>query len=119
MRDGGVTSRYLPKKSVPSPNRRRYLPPVRTSISQERSVMPIDFGTHQRSNSSGFDHASNTRRAGASKALVTTTSRSDVRSTFVTFFVGESSPRLFASIGLLLPFQCLDDLVELAEARVP
>ena len=53
--------------------------------------MPIDFGTHQRLNSSGFDHASNTRRAGASNDRVTTTSRSDFRSTFVMFFVGASS----------------------------
>ena len=60
--------------------------------------MPIDFGTHHRLNSSGFDHASNTRRAGASKVRVTTTSRSDFRSTFVTFFIGASSLCLLASI---------------------
>src|SRR4029453_13204521 len=112
MRDGGVTSRYLPKKSMPSPNPRRYLPPVRTSISQERSVMPIDFGTHQRLNSSGFDHASNTRRGGASKDRVTTTSRSDFRSTFVMFSVGASSPCSAASICLLLPLQLFAHLVD-------
>src|SRR5262245_54678209 len=98
MRDGGVTSRYLPKKSMPSPNPRRYLPPVRTSISHEHSVMPMDFGTHQRLNSSGFDHASNTKRAGASKDRVTTTSRSDFRSTLVMFLFGASSRGLLASI---------------------
>jgi len=37
--------------------------------------MPIDFGTHHFLNSSGFVHASNTRRAGASKVRVTTSSR--------------------------------------------
>src|SRR3954454_9669363 len=109
MRDGGVTSRYVPWKSMPSPNSRRYVPPVRTSISQERSVMPIDFGTHQRVNSSGFDHASNTRRAGASKHRVTTTSRSDFRSTCVMFSVGATSLCLLASMGLLLLFQFFDD----------
>ena len=48
--------------------------------------------------SSGFDHASNTRRAGASKRRVTTTSRSDFRSTFVMFFTAASSPCRLASI---------------------
>src|SRR3954471_15498915 len=81
--------------------------------------MPNDFGTHQRSNSSGFDHASNTKRAGASNDRVTTTSRSDFRSTFVTFFIRARSPSLLPSIRLLLPLQFLDDLVELAEALVP
>ena len=81
--------------------------------------MPIDFGTHQRLNSSGVVHASNTMRAGASKVRVTTTSRSDFRSTVVRFFMGVGSPSLLASIDLLLPFQFLDDLVELVEACVP
>src|SRR5690606_4763023 len=83
-REFGVTSRYVPKNAMPSgSNTRRYLPPARTSISHERSVMPIDFGTHQRLNSSGLVHASKTIRAGPLKVRVTTTSRSDFRSTVV------------------------------------
>ena len=62
-------------------------------------------GTHQRLNSSGFDHASKTSRAGASNDLVTTTSRSDGRSTCVMRFVGGSSPCAFVSICLLPLFQ--------------
>src|SRR3954468_24795439 len=85
MREGGVTSMYRPKKSIPSPKLRRYVPPVRTSISHDRSVMPIDLGTHHFLNSSGLDHASNTRRAGASNIRVTTSSRSDVLCTVVRF----------------------------------
>src|SRR5262245_2930800 len=81
--------------------------------------MPIDFGTHHCLNSSGLVHASNTRRAGALKVRVTTTSRSDVRSTVVRFFIGVASLSLLASIGPLLPFQLLDNLVQLVEARVP
>src|SRR5689334_6219066 len=103
---------------MPSPKLRRYRPPVRTSISQERSVMPIDRGTHHRWKSSGFDQASNTMRAGSLKVLVTTISRSDFRSTAVRFF-GLASPSLLASIDLLLPFQFLDDSVQLVEACVP
>src|SRR5262249_39704265 len=114
-RECGVTSRYLPKKSMPSPKLRRYLPPARTSISQECRVMPIDFGTHQRLNSSGRVHASKRRRAGASKVRVTTSSRSDFRSTVVRFFMGESSASLPASIDLLLPSQFLDNRVQLVE----
>src|SRR5688572_32706800 len=45
----------------------RSLPPVRTSISHERSGTPIDFGAHHRFISSGLVHASNTSRGGASK----------------------------------------------------
>ena len=81
--------------------------------------MPIDFGTHHRLNSSGLVHASNTRRAGALKVRVTTSSRSDFRSTVVRFFMGVGSLSLLASIDLLLPFQFLDDLVQLVEACVP
>src|SRR5262245_461291 len=102
---------------MPSPKLRRYLPPVRTSISQERSVMPMDFGTHHFLNSSGFDQASNTRRAGASKLRVTMTSRSDFRCTVVRFTA--ASLCFLASIRFLLPFQFFDDLVQLAEPRVP
>jgi len=64
-------------------------------------------------------HASNTRRAGPLIVRVTTSSRSDVRSTVVGFFMGASSLSLVASIDLLLPFQVLDDPVQRVEARVP
>src|SRR5262245_46197155 len=118
-RECGVTSIYRPKNSSFSPNTRRYPPPARTSISQVRRTMPIDFGTHHCLNSSGFVHASNKRRAGALNVRVTTSSRSDVRSTVVRFFMRVGSLSLFASIDLLLPFQFLDNLVQLVEACVP
>src|SRR4029077_20701548 len=100
-------------------NSRRYLPPTRTSISQERRNMPIDFGAHHCLNSSGLVHASNTMRAGPLTVRVTTSSRSDVRSTVVRFFMGVGSLPLLASIDLLLPFQFLDDVVQLVEPCVP
>src|SRR5688572_27278008 len=81
--------------------------------------MPIDFGTHHCLNSSGLVHASNTRRAGPSKVRVTTSSRSDFRSTVVRFFMGVGSLSLLASIDLLLPFQFLNNLVQFVEACVP
>src|SRR5262249_29433042 len=122
-RECGVTSIYLPKNSpgfeVSWPNTKRYLPPTRTSISQERRNMPIDFGTHHCLNSSGLVHASNTMRAGPLKVRVTTSSRSDFRSTVVRFFIGAAPLSLLASIDLLLPFQFLDNLVQLVEACVP
>src|SRR5687768_10415302 len=119
-REGGVTSRYVPKNAIASgSNSRRYLPPTRTSISQERRDMPIDFGTHHCLNSSGLVHASNTMRAGALNVRVTTSSRSDFRSTVVRFLIGLASLSLPASIDLLLPFQLLDNLVQLVEACVP
>src|SRR6187399_2462172 len=119
-RECGVTSRYVPKNATPSgSNSRRYLPPTRTSISQERRDMPIDFGSHHRLNSSGLVHASNTMRAGPLKVRVTTSSRSDLRSTVVRFFIGVASFSLLASIDLLLSFQFLDNLVQLVEACVP
>src|SRR4026207_1871062 len=119
-RECGVTSRYVPKNAIPSgSNSRRYLPPTRTSISQERRDIPIDFGNHHRVNSSGLVHASNTMRAGPLKVRVTTSSRSDFRSTVVRFFMGVGSLSLLASIDLLLAFQFLDNLVQLVEARVP
>src|SRR5882672_11254876 len=119
-REGGVTSRYVPKNAIPScSNSKRYLPPTQTSISQESRDIPIDFGTHHRLNSSGLVHASNTRRAGPLKVRVTTNSRSDFRSTVVRFFMGVGSLSLFASIDLLLPFQFLNNLVQLVEACVP
>src|SRR5213593_1566060 len=119
-RECGVTSRYVPKNAIAScPNSRRYLPPIRTSISQESRDMPIDFGAHHRLNSSGLVHASNTMRAGPLKVRVVTSSRSDFRSTVVRFFMGVGSLSLLASIDLLLPLQFLDNLVQLVEPCVP
>src|SRR5262245_54835235 len=123
-RECGITSLYRPKNAMGSGkagwlNTKRYVPPTRTSISQESSDMPNDFGTHHRLNSSGLVHASNTMRAGPLKARVTTSSRSDFRSTVVRFFTDVGSLSLFASIDLLLPFQFLDNLVQLVEASVP
>src|SRR3954471_7080237 len=122
-RECGVTSIYLPKNSsgfeASWPNTKRYLPPTRTSISQERRNMPIDFGAHHCLNSSGLVHASNTMRAGPWNVRVTTSSRSDFRSTVVRFFIGVASRSLLAYIELLLPFQCLDNPVQLVEACVP
>src|SRR5215510_806210 len=58
-------------------------------------------------------------RAGPLKVRVTTSSRSDFRSTVVRFFIGVASLSLLASIDLLLPFQFLENFVQLVEARVP
>src|SRR6185295_13743916 len=119
-REGGVTSRYVPKNAIASgSNSSRYLPPTRTSISQDRRDMPIDFGTHHCLNSSGLVHASNTRRAGPLKVRVTTSSRVDFRSTVVGFFIGVGSLSLLASIDVLLPFQFLDNFVQLVEPCIP
>src|SRR3954462_1089505 len=122
-RECGVTSWYVPKNAnceSPCANSKRYLPPTRTSISQESRDIPIDFGTHHRLNSSGLVHASNTMRAGPLTVRVTTSTRSDFRSTVVRFFMGVSSlPLLVASIDLLLPLQFLNNLVQLVEACVP
>src|SRR4029079_8735 len=118
MREGGVTSMYRPKKSIPSPKLRRYVPPVRTSISQACSCMRIDFGPHHLWKSSGFDQASKTRRAGASNERVTTSSRSDLRSTVVRVPLA-TSLLLRASILLLLLFHFFEDLVQLSEPLVP
>src|ERR1051325_4161681 len=81
--------------------------------------MPIDFGAHQRLNSSGVVHASNTMRAGALKARLVTSSRSDVRSTVVPFLMGAGSLSLLGSMDGLLPVQLLDNPVQLVEAGVP
>src|SRR5215218_8524624 len=121
-RECGVTSLYVPKNAnceSPCANSKRYLPPTRTSISQESRDIPIDFGTHHCMNSSGLAHASKTMRAGPLKVRVTTSSRSDFRSTVVRFFMGVGSLSLLSSIDFLLPFQFLDNLVQLVEARVP
>src|SRR5260370_31643906 len=122
-RECGVTSMYLPKNAIGFdaswPNTKRYLPPTRTSASQESRDMPIDFGAHHSLSSSGLVHASNTRRAGPLKVRVTTNSRSDFRSTVVGFFMRVGSLSLLACIGLFLPFEFLDNLVQLVEAAGP
>src|ERR1700730_16196191 len=122
-RECGVTSMYLPKNAIafeaPWPNSKRYLPPTRTSASHESRDTPADFGAHHRLSSSGLVHASNTMRAGPLKVRVTTSSRSDFRSTVVRFFMGVGSLSLLAFIDLLLPFQFLDNLVQLVEACAP
>src|SRR5215831_21342578 len=123
-RECGVTSRYLPKNAIGSGNAswrntNRYVPPTRTSASQEIMVRPNDFGAHHRLSSSGLVHASKTMRAGALNVRVTTSSRSDLRSVVVGFFMSVGSLSLLASIGFLLPFQFLDNLVQLVEACVP
>src|SRR3954468_7728849 len=122
-RECGITSLYRPKNAIGSGeagwlNTKRYVPPTRTSSSQESRDRPNDFGTHHRLNSSGLVHASNTMRAGPLKVRVATSSRSDFRSAVVRLFVGLGSFSLLASIDLLLPFQFLDDLVQLVEACV-
>src|SRR6185503_19386859 len=61
----------------------------------------------------------NTMRAGPLNVRVTTSSRSDVRSTVVRFFMGLGSLSLLASIHFLLPFQFLDHLVQLVEPCAP
>src|SRR3984885_4055464 len=119
-RECGVTSMYLPKNSIGCseaawPNTKRYVPPARTSASQEMKDTPNDFGAHHRMSSSGLVHASNTMRAGPLKVRVTTSSRSDFRATFVRFFVGISSRSFLALIGLFLPFQIPDNLVQRVE----
>src|SRR3954454_1773887 len=120
-RECGVTSMYLPKNSIGCseeawPNTKRYVPPARTSASQERKDTPNDFGAHHRMSSSGLVHASNTMRAGALKVRVVTSSRSDFRSVVVWFLTGLGSLSLLASIDLLLLFEFLDNLVQLIEA---
>src|ERR1700761_4488515 len=122
-RECGVTSMYLPKNAkgfeASWPNSKRYLPPTRTSASQESRDTPVDFGAHHRLSSSGLVHASNTMRAGPLKVRVTTSSRSDFRSTVVRFSMGIASLPLPASIDPLLPFQFLDNSIQLVEACVP
>src|SRR5436189_1089219 len=100
-------------------NTKLYLPPTRTSISQESRVRPYDFGTHHLLNSSALVHASNTRRAGALTVRVTTSSSSDFRSTTVRFLVEVASLSLLTSICFLLPFQFLNNNVQFVEARGP
>src|SRR5262245_50215575 len=108
-RECGITSLYRPKNAMGSEeagwlNTKRYVPPTRTSISHESRDRPNDFGTHHRLNSSGLVHASNTMRAGPLKVRVTTSSRSDLRSVVVGFFMEVGSFSVLAFIGFLLPF---------------
>src|SRR5271170_2928700 len=90
-RERGVTSMYLPKNAIGVdaswPNSKRYLPPTRTSASQESRDTPVDFGAHHRLSGSGFVQASNTMRAGPLKLRVTASSRPDLRATIVRFFM--------------------------------
>src|SRR5215510_7673718 len=122
-REGGVTSTYLPKNAIGSEplllNTNRYEPPTRTSSSQESRDRPNDFGTHHRSNSSDLVNASNTMRAGPLMVRVTTTSRSDFRSTVVRFFTRPGLLSILAFIALLLSCQFLDNLLQLLESFVP
>src|SRR3954447_8165338 len=118
----GFTSTYVPKNAAGSglwSNTNRYLPPTRASTSQDSRVIPIDLGTHHRLSSSALVNASNTMRAGPLMVRVTTTSRSDFRSTVVRFFTGPGLLSILAFIALLLSCQFLDNLVQLVEAFVP
>src|SRR5215204_2984781 len=61
-REWGVTSMYRPKNAIGCseegwPIVSRYVPPVRTSSSQDMTDTPNDFGAHQRRNSPGLVHA--------------------------------------------------------------
>src|ERR1700722_19749983 len=89
----GATSRYLPKNGIGAGAlgwriSSRYPPPTRTSILHDTIVMPIDLGAHQRWNSSGLVHASNTSRADPLMIRVVTSSRSDVCLVVVSVLIG-------------------------------
>src|SRR5579884_301167 len=108
MREGGVTSIYLPKNAIGCSeagwlNTKRYAPPVRTSASHETKDIPNDFGAHHCLSNSGLVQASNTMCAGPSKVRVTTNSRSDFRSTVVGLFIGAHFlifyPSIFSSLS--------------------
>src|SRR4029079_10871232 len=116
------TSTYVPKNAAGSglaSNTNRYLPPTRASTSQDSKVIPIDLGTHHRLSNSALVNASNTMRAGPLMVRVTTTSRSDFRSTVVRFCTGPGLLSVLAFIALLLSCEFLDNLVQLVEAFVP
>src|SRR5689334_3828777 len=87
-------------------------------MSQESSDMPADFGTHHCLNRSGLLHASKTICSGASNVRVTTSSRSDLRSTLVAFLVARLLSLLW-DICLLLAFQVFDKFVQGVEASAP
>src|SRR5690242_17740235 len=121
-RECGLTSRYVPKNETGSglwSKTNRYLPPTRASNSHDSNFIPNDLGTHHRAKRSAFVNASNTMRDGPLTVRVTTTSRSDVRSTVVRFFTGPGLRSIRAFITLLLSCQFLDNLVQLVEAFVP
>src|SRR5262245_6925377 len=108
-RECGVTSMYLPKNAIGCSEEgwlktKRYVPPVRTSASQEMKDTPNDFGAHQRLSNSGWVQAWYTMRAGPLKVRVTTSSRPDFRSAVVRFFMGVDSLSVPVSMDLLLPF---------------
>src|SRR5215471_18014403 len=119
----GITSMYLPKNTIGFeeswPNSKRYLPPTRTSASQESRDTPVDFGAHHCLSSSGRVNASKTIRAGPLMVRVTTSSRSDFRSTVVRLLVGVDSLSFLASIESFLAVEFLDNLVQLVEASFP
>src|SRR6185312_1259521 len=81
-------------------------------------VMPKDFGVHHRISSSGVVQAWKTRRAGASKMRVTTTSRSERRSVLVSAPC-TCSLLSVALIVLFLLLELFDDVVEFVEAGGP
>src|SRR5215470_3582160 len=87
-------------------------------MSHESSDGPNDFGTHQRLNNSGLLHASKTMCAGALNVRLTTSSRSDLRSTAVRFMAA-GLPSFPSGIWLLLGFQVLENLVQRVEACAP
>src|SRR5690606_6862164 len=99
-------------------NTKRYVPPVRTSASQETKVIPNEGGVHHRLSNSGFVQASNTMCAGALKTRVTTSSRSDFRSAVVGLLPGSAWFSFAASISFL-PLQFINDLVQLVETCAP
>src|SRR5690606_29206109 len=123
MRELAVTSIYLPKNAMGCSksgwlNTKRYVPPVRTSASQETNDIPNEGGAHHRLSNSGLVQASNTTCAGALKVRVTTISRSDIRSAVVGVSTGSGSLSFACSISFL-PLQIINDLVQLAETGVP
>src|SRR3569832_43634 len=81
-------------------------------------VMPKDLGVHHFMMSSGVVQASKTMRAGAAKVRVTTTSRSEFRSVVVTH-PGACSVARFASIGLFLLLELINDFVQFGKACRP
>src|SRR5258707_5447718 len=87
-------------------------------MSHESSDMPTDFGTHQRLNNSGLLHASKTMCAGALNVRVTTSSRSDLRSTAVRF-IAAGLPSFPSGTCLLLCFQLLGNSVQRLAACAP
>src|SRR5215813_5249337 len=87
-------------------------------MSHESSDGAIAFGTHQSLNNSDLLQASKTMCAGALNVRVTTSSRSDLRSTAVRF-VAPGLPSFPSGICLLLAFQLLDNLIQRVETCAP